>query len=201
MKILKLIIISFISILLVFSCNTEDKDRKNERKAELEKQEVIYQKMVEQYSAVPLTIETISHKFTYELEELYLNKNIACVANVFDIKKIHDNQYQVFAKNESLTYIINIDKDVLNKILSIRSNKIKDDERYSVYFTELIFILQPNKVLKNFGIYKSVSDFTITEGELDDYYVDLELDENGFLIKATGVDLMLVDRFYYKFDK
>jgi len=78
--------------------------------------------MANQYATVLITEAVINNKFSYELEKECLKK-IAVLGYVLDFQRITDDVYQVFTTNGKLSFIRAINNRILNKTLSIRSNK------------------------------------------------------------------------------
>lgn len=209
MKIQHILFVFLISLTL-FSCDSEKKELKKQHDKVREEQQHNYEKMIAQYSAVFLDQASLVSKFSYEMKEDLFNKNIACVANIFDIKRTESNQYILFAKSENLSLELQLNQITLDKILEYRSELSKKDDGlfkwYGLSETPILFIIKPNDLLKKHGLYKSLTDYeydinyesdseernSYKEVELTDYTIELELTNDGFHIKGDCIDLTLV---------
>ncbi len=201
-KFLRLLLV----IILISSCNTEEKKRAKERTQERVQEEKEFDKFIDKYEPIYLDNDYFNYKFSYELEQAYLNKNIAYAARINDVIKINDDKYILHAigenrlvKNPILKLEIN--KKLVEKIIKYRSQILSSEDTGSsawinFKFSRFIFIMKPNAINKNFGLYKSVDDSYIEENELIDYSINLEIDNGNFIINAKCLDLMLANKFF-----
>lgn len=205
--ILKLLLFIF----LFSSCNTEEKERERKRNLETIQEEDQFDKFIAQYEPLYFDNTSLNYKFSYELEQVYLNKNIAYSATINDITKINDDKYILHAigKNKHLKNAVlklELNKKLVEKISRYRTQFLnsEDQDEYSKWrfrHSHFIFIIKPYAINKDFGVYKYVNDYSVEENELYDYTIDLEIDNGNFIINAKCLDLMLADRIFYTLEE
>ena len=148
-KFLRLLLV----IILINSCNAEEKKHTEKIAQERVQEEKEFDKFIEKYEPIYLDNDYFNYKFSYELEQAYLNKIIAYTARINDVIKINDDKYILHAIGENrlvenAILKLEINKKLVEKIIKYRSQILRSEDTSSsawinFKFSHFIFIIKP----------------------------------------------------------